>query len=481
MADYRNTSMADMVAQLNGVDAGVWLQAGETWSTAATTVRTTQDDLQRAWDSTVPAQQGELCVSFVHNLNMSRTSVDEWQPFIAGVGAQLTNIGNVTTDAKRIVGGLVQPYADAEHRHMTATDAAEGKAAQREMDDIRGCVANVMNNLSSLMEQALGRVTPVPHAKYGGPMTPKAATEPGAGDPSAGAPGAGDPSAAVDAGGGGATPGDLGGAPGETPAPSAPETPEAKDPVEEAGKLIDVIGKGIDLIGKVPENLDKWVTLAQNTQDLLGGDTTPDPDSVVPKGLNTDAPALAGSAGTEPILKPSNYTPSSPSSAGFGGGGLGSIGLPFAGGGGGGGGHTSLPSGTTERGTSSMRSATTAGGAGTEPTLAGRPSVTSTSTGAQSTMPPMYPPMGGAGAPGAAGRGEIKPGAAPSRPGFAVPTESTATERLRRQGVQSDLQGRTNGEQRTPTGAPPLRKRPAAARSRRTPTEDVLDEELWKL
>jgi hypothetical protein len=112
--------------------------------------------------------------------------------------------------------------------------------------------------------------------------------------------------------------------------------------------------------------------------------------------------------------------------------------------------------------------------------LAGKTSATSTPGGAQSSMPPMYPPMSGAGAAGAAGRGEIKPGAAQSRSGFAVPTESTPAERLRRQGVQSDLQGRTNGEQRTPSGAPPLRKRTASARPRRTAAEDVLDEELWK-
>jgi hypothetical protein len=52
---------------------------------------------------------------------------------------------------------------------------------------------------------------------------------------------------------------------------------------------------------------------------------------------------------------------------------------------------------------------------------------------------------------------------------------------MRRQGVQSDLQGRTNGEHGTPSGAPPLRKRRPSTRSRRTTTEDVLDDELWKL
>jgi hypothetical protein len=91
----------------------------------------------------------------------------------------------------------------------------------------------------------------------------------------------------------------------------------------------------------------------------------------------------------------------------------------------------------------------------------------------------MYPPANGAGAAGAQARGEIRSGAAPGRSGFAVPAESTASERLRRQGVQFDLQGRSNGEQRTPSGAPPLHKRRTTRRSRGA-RDEVLDDELWK-
>jgi hypothetical protein len=478
MADYSNTSMADLVAQLGGVKPDVWLRAGETWTTTATNLQSTQDNLQQAWDSTHHFGESQVFVSFQNEVAGSQTSVAEWRPFVEQVGAQLTSIGGTIIDTQRIVGGLVQPYADAERRCITAMDANEGKAAQRAMEDIRGQAANVMGVLSSLMQQALERIAPVPHAKYGGPMAPKQAADQD--------PRAGDPNATP---GGGATPGDTGGVPGATPAttpatdPAAPKTPEAKDPVEEAGKLIDVVGKGIDLVGKVPENLDKWVTLAQNAKDLLGADpssaaTTPDPGSAASNGLTPDEPALAGSTSTAPIYKPEPHTPPTTSGGGLGGGGLGSIGMPFSGGSGGG--RTDLPTGTTDRPASSLRSATTAGGAGAEPALTGK-TATTASTGTQSSTPPMYPPMSGAGAAGATGRGEIRPGAAASKPGFTVPSESSASERMRRQGVQSDLQGRTNGEHGTPSGAPPLRKRRPSTRSRRTTTEDVLDDELWKL
>lgn len=95
----------------------------------------------------------------------------------------------------------------------------------------------------------------------------------------------------------------------------------------------------------------------------------------------------------------------------------------------------------------------------------------------------MYPPPmgGGMGAAGNGGRGEIKSGAAPSRPGFSVPAEQTEAERLRRHGVQSDLQGRANGEQTASSGAPPLRKRKRDARGGKATDREVLDEELFRL
>ncbi|MFF0338322.1 hypothetical protein [Kribbella sp. NPDC004875] len=481
MADYSKTSMADMVAQLAGLNASGWLQAGETWSVLATDLQTTQDNLQHAWNNTHLFHDSMTFDSIGNEVTTSKASVDAWRPFVERVGTHLSSIGCTIRDTQAVVGGLITPYQEAESRFRSATDAGKAKAAQQEMDDITATAANMMGVLSSEMQQALGRILPVPQSKYGGPMMPNRAEQQPATD---------DPNAKADPTAGGSPPGAADGVPGQTPAavpatdPSSPKSPEAKDPWDEAGKIIDVIGKGIDLTGKVPDNLDKWLTLAQHAKDLGGGDastaTTPDLSNLTPKGPLSDEPALAGGVSTTPpTFTPTHFTPTT--GGGATGGGLPSIGVPL--GGGIGGGHTTLPAsttGTSDRGTPSLRSATTAGEAGAEPSLSGRTSTAS--TGTQSSPSPMYPPMSGAGAgAGAGARSEIRPGAAASKSGFTVPTEATAVERMRRQGVQSDLQGRTNGERRTPSGAPPLRKRGRPARARRTGGEEVLDEELWKL
>ncbi|GAA2830520.1 hypothetical protein [Kribbella solani] len=484
MADYTKTSMADMLGQIQATDAGTWQSAGETWGSMAGAIKNTQENLDFAWNNTQQFRDSEVFSSINTNVTQSRQSADEWRMFAEQVGSQLTNISGTIVATRQIVEGLAPPYAQAETRKATASEQADRDAAQRDMDDIRARAANVMGVLSGLMQQAFDRVS-FPHAKYGGPMTPKP-TQEQPGDHN------GDPSAKADGGGGaapgnaapGATPGEV---PGEKPAanPTAPK--DEKDPWDEAGKAIDVIGKGIDLTGKVPENLDKWLTLAQHAKDLTGGGTpttTPDPSGLLPKGYPSDQPALAGGVTTTPpTFDPTRFTPPDGGSglggSGSGGGGLPNIDVPFGGGGGatGGGLPTGSP-GASERNSSSPRAAATAGGAGAEPTLAGKPT---SSTGTQQSSSPMYPPMNGAGAgAGAAGaRADIRSGAAPNRQGFTVPTESTAAERLSRQGVQSELQGRTSGEQRTPSGAPPLRKRRAAKRTQRT--EEVLDDELWKL
>jgi len=277
-------------------------------------------------------------------------------------------------------------------------------------------------------------------------------------------------------------PGDAAAAmPGVNPADKDPakdpKAPAAVDPVEQAGKMIDVVGKGIDLVGKVPENLDKWVTLAQHLKDLGNASTaTQNPQSLIPNLTpnHSNLPSLAGDVSIAPTLDPSNLNnlsnlPVSHSGT-SGSTSLPSMGLPPVG-------HSGI--GTQERGTptTSSRAATTSGGVGAEPALTGKTATSSTTTGSQT--PPMYPPMNGAGAGGAGARAEVRSGAAPGRPGFSVPTESTASERLRRQGVQVGLQGRSNGEQRTPSGAPPLAKRRTTRPSRVT-SDDVLDDEMWK-
>jgi hypothetical protein len=403
--------------------------------------------------------------------------LNRWSLFGQNLMLRMNRVSAVLSSAQVEMRAWAAGRADQVRiRDQAADDYSARNSASNEIARLDGLARGRMQFVAQTMNDSMSDKDPERPGRWTGPRAaPGGAPAPETRDDQT--PGPGTAGGGTGAGTGAGTP-DAGDDKPSTP--EKPTTPEAKDPVEEAGKLIDVVGKGIDLVGKVPENLDKWLTLAQNAKDLLGADpssaaTTPDPSSALSNGLTTDAPALAGGTSTAPIYTPDPYTPPTTS----GGGGLGSIGMPFSGGGGGGG-HTGLPSGTTDRSASSLRSATTAGGAGAEPALIGK-TATTASTSTQASTPPMYPPMGGAGAAGGAGRGEIRPGAAASKAGFTVPAESSASERMRRQGVQSDLQGRTNGEHGTPSGAPPLRKRRASARSRRTATEDVLDDELWKL
>ncbi|MET9269347.1 hypothetical protein [Kribbella sp. NPDC003557] len=467
-----------------------WAAAAKAWGKTAVLANNVEAGISSASGEITVWQQSndsKAEAAFDQRITRDLDVLKRWNQFGVIVMLRLQAVASVLAAAQPAMRGFADARAEQIRiRDAAADDVGARNTASTEIDRLNDLARGRMQLVAQLMKESLTDKDPErpgrwvgPRAAPGGPVSPEA---PGTGDgaqaPGAGGPGADAGGPGADAGGGGAAPGDA--SPGTPEQPSSPKTPEEKDPVEEAGKLIDVIGKGIDLTGKVPENLDKWLTLAQHGKDLLGADTPsttiPDDSSSGSHGLPVDEPALAGSTGAEPVLNPTHYAPSTPHSS-LGGGGLGSIGLPITGGGGG---HTGLPGGTTERGTASLRSATTAGSTGAEPTLSGR-TATTAATGTQSGTPSMYPPMNGAGASAPTARGEIRPGAAASKPGFAVPTEPTASERLSRQGVQSDLQGRTNNERRTASGAPPPLKRRRSALSRRAATEDVLDEELWKL
>ena len=478
--DYSKLNAAELNDIVAAEHPDAWGAAAKAWGKTAVLANNVEAGISSAsGEITVWRQSNDSAAqaAFDQRINRDLDVLRRWNQFGVIVMLRLQAVASVLGAAQPAIRGFADARAEQVRiRDAAADDIDARNRATQEIDRLDDLARGRMQLVAQLMRESLTDKDPERPGRWVGPRAaPGGASDPGPDDGSQ-APGVQGPGA--DSGGGGAAPGNPD--PGTPEQPSSPKTPEAKDPVEEAGKLIDVIGKGIDLTGKVPENLDKWLTLAQHAKDLLGADTpsTSTPDSLVPQGLPTDEPALAGGAGTEPILNPTHYPPSTPHSGGLGNSGLGSIGMPL--GGGGGGGYTGLPSGTTDRGTQSLRSATTAGGAGAEPTLSGKTATTG-ATGTQSSTPPMYPPMNGAGAGAPTSRGEIRPGAAAAKSGFTVPTESTASERLRRQGVQSDLQGRTNGEQRTPSGAPPPHRRRSSARPRRTAVDDVLDEELWKL
>jgi hypothetical protein len=472
--DYSKFDTNKLQEILAGEHPDAWLAAARAWGKMAVAADNVGAGISGAsGEITVWRQSNDSAAQRVFDGRITRDlqSLTAWANYGRKLTVSLQTVGDSIGNARV----LVQHWVDERKKQVQKVDSAKNDSerywANLGVDIIDYEAQKVVTQLAGVMSGALSdkdappaRVWLGPRAVADGNNPPK---DPPPGDPNAGTGTGAGTGAAGGAGGG---PADA--KPAETPA-ATPKTPAEKDPWDEAGKVIDVVGKGIGLVGKVPDNLDKWLTLAQHGKDLLGTTTTPDPGSVKPDGIITDRPALAGTVGTAPTFNPTHFT--TPSTGGDALPGLGSIG-------GGGGlpsiGKADFPTGTTDRGaSSSSRAATTAGATGAEPTLAGK-AATSPAGGKSTTSPPMYPPMSGMGAGGNnSARSEIRPGTAASRPGFAVPAESTASERLRRHGVQSDLQGRTSGERRTPAGAPPLRKR---AQAGKTPNQDVLDEELWK-
>jgi hypothetical protein len=384
-----------------------------------------------------------------------------------------------------------QHWVDERVKQVQKVDQAKNDSdrslAQRGVEMIDGQAQLVITQLAGLMSGALSDKDGPPAQVWKGPRAvPDSKDQPPPGN------GDGTGNGAEKGGGGGDSAQTKAGPDDKAPADKKPDDKTPTDPVDEAGKVIDVVGKGIDLIGKVPDNLDKWITLAQHAKDLVDPSTTTattptvtTPSAHVPL---TDSPALAGGAGT--TTAPTFHTPSVPtfpndsttnlpigSLGGGGGGGVGAGGTGALG-------NSSLggSSGTSGRTTTTpvQKSATVAGTAGTagnEPQLSGQTSTTSSTTAKQST-PPMYPPQSGGMGAGGNGVRDIKSGAG-RKPGFNVPADQSESERLRRQGVQSDLQGRTNGESRTASGVPPLRKRKRSAT--RAVEHDVLDEDLWRI
>ncbi|MGW6197317.1 hypothetical protein ACWF0M_14335 [Kribbella sp. NPDC055110] len=459
----------DLVAQ----PSGNWRAHAQRWTDAGTALQKAHDDLDGALKKVTVWQQStgsEGWTTFRDEVSAGVTFLQNWQQLTTGVAQRLNHAAEALEGALGPMDQLLQYWNQAKDKANSSEDPVI-KAGLREMDDAGIQAAIQMNFVSDALTRALDGVQAdfSKHDWTGPEVAKERAGGPQPQDQRNGANTAGDGAAQTKA------------APDEkAPDEKKPDDkqPEAKDPVEEAGKLIDVVGKGIDLIGKVPDNLDKWITLAQHARDLADPATTattPDPTKSLTDGLTTDQPALAGGSGTTtaPTFHASASSP--PSTSGVGHLPIGSLGGTGALGNG----SLGNISGTPERTTTAQKSATVAGTAGAEPELSGKTSSAVTTSSQQST-PPMYPPQSGGMGAGGNGARDVKPGGgAGRRPGFNVPAEQSEGERLRRHGVQSDLQGRTNGESRTASGVPPLRKR---KRSAARPVErEVLDEDLWRI
>lgn len=468
-----------------------WRSHAQVWTTAGQKLGLASQELEQAFKNITVWRQSTGSTAwktFEHDVTASATWLRNWGQTAGSVAGKLSWAADGLDSARGPMEQLLQMWRAA-RIDAGSSNAGVANTGRQNMETIGLQAAAQMSILSTMLSSALdGLQAAVGQQDWPGPVVAKNPADPADGPPSDG-DGSGDGAGAGngDGAGGGGGSEDKPADPVESP--KTPDESEAKDPVEEAGKLIDVVGKGIDLVGKVPENLNKWLELAQSAKDLLGeGDTTtappfdpnnPFPNGPVPDGAGT-GPSLAGGTGLEPSFEQGGFVqPGGTTGGGTGGlpplGSLPGVGKIDSG--------TSKVPGTTDRNVASAsKGATTAaGGPGSAPSLAGQSAATSGS--AQQATSPMYPPPmgGGMGAAGNGGRGEIKSGAAPSRPGFSVPAEQTEAERLRRHGVQSDLQGRANGEQTASSGAPPLRKRKRDARGGKATDREVLDEELFRL
>lgn len=467
------TDVSRMHAQLQTQNPDPWHTHAGRWTNASNDLQTAAGNLTTALNDVHTWQQStgsQAWVTFRDEVLKGADFLHNWSVQANNIAGRMNTMGNTLTDAQGRMDQLLTAWNQAK-QDLTSSDAHTRDWAKQVVENAVAAAQAEMNTVSQALALVLDKVG-ADFAKWAGPEIGPA------GDPS-------DPQAkgngtdTAKAGGGTGT--DAGGptkvsADDKSPDDKKPDEkkpddkPAAKDPIEEAGKFLDVVAK-------VPEIADKGITALQHLKDLLTPTTPPtttpasaitgtDPAKSSMDGLVADHPSLAGGPGTTtaPVFHPDTALPavSNSGSSAFPTGSIGGSSL----------GHQP----GTKESTPVQKSTTVAGTAGSEPTLAGKTSTTST-TGTQQSTPPMYPPQtGGMGAGGNGGR-DIKPGAGANRkPGFNVPAEQSETERMRRNGVQSDLQGR-NGEHR-PAGVPQRRRK-------RTPTRaverDVLDEDLWRL
>jgi len=299
--DYSKLNAAELNDIVAAEHPDAWGAAAKAWGKTAVLANNVEAGISSAsGEITVWRQSNDSAAqaAFDQRINRDLDVLRRWNQFGVIVMLRLQAVASVLGAAQPAIRGFADARAEQVRiRDAAADDIDARNRATQEIDRLDDLARGRMQLVAQLMRESLTDKDPERPGRWVGPRAaPGGPSNPGADDGSQ-APGAQGPGA--DSGGGGAAPGDPDA--GTPEQPSSPKTPEAKDPVEEAGKLIDVIGKGIDLTGKVPENLDKWLTLAQHAKDLLGADTpsTSTPDSLVPQGLPTDEPALAGGAGSE--------------------------------------------------------------------------------------------------------------------------------------------------------------------------------------
>ncbi|MFD7161035.1 hypothetical protein ACFV9C_41075 [Kribbella sp. NPDC059898] len=456
-----------MHAELQTQNPEPWHTHAQRWTNASNDLQTASGNLTTALNDVRVWQQStgsEAWVTFRNEALKGADFLHNWSAKAADIATRMNTMGNTLTDARGRMEQVLTAWTMAQP-DLTSSNAGVSSRAKQASDNAVAAAQGELNTVSQALIQVLDKVG-ADFAKWVGPeigLPGDPQTQP-----------KGDGTETAKAGGGTGT--DAAGPTkvsddGKKPDEKKPDdTPAAKDPIEEAGKFLDVVAK-------VPEIADKGITALQHLKDLLTPSTpatttttgttgtTTAPGSSM-DGLVGDHPSLAGGPGTTtaPVFHPDTVLPPV-TSGGVGALPTGSLGT----------GSFGHQSGTKES-TPVQKSTTVAGTAGSEPTLAGKTSTTA-ATGTQQSTPPMYPPQNGGMGAGGNGARDIKPGAGPNRkPGFNVPAEQSETERMRRNGVQSDLQGR-NGEPRA-AGVPQRKRRRTAARA---VERDVLDEDLWRI
>ncbi|WP_427886045.1 hypothetical protein ACQHIV_26250 [Kribbella sp. GL6] len=459
------TDVGRMHAELQTQNPEPWHTHAQRWTNASNDLQTASGNLTTALNDVRTWQQStgsQAWVTFRNETVKGADFLHNWSVKATDIANRLNTMGNTLTDARGRMEQLFASWTDAQSK-LTSSDANVRSWSQQVSDNSVAAAQAEMNTVSQALIQVLDKVS-ADFAKWDGPEIGLP------GDPQTQPKGDGTDTSKA---GGGA---DAAGPTKVSPDDKKPDDkkpddkPADKDPIEEAGKFLDVVAK-------VPEIADKGITALQHLKDLLTPSTpapttttgttgTTTPAGPPMDGLVGDHPSLAGSTGTTtaPVFHPDATLPPVGNS--------GSSALPVGSIGGSSLGH---PAGTKES-TPVQKSTTVAGTAGSEPTLAGKTSTTA-ATGTQQSTPPMYPPQNGGMGAGGNGARDIKPGAAGNRkPGFNVSPEQSETERMRRNGVQSDLQGR-NGEPRA-AGVPQRKRKRTPARA---VERDVLDEDLWRI
>lgn len=478
MTDYDSMNAVELCDLLNSEHPDAWSAAAQVWAAASSVTKNASVGMLSAHNelSAWSSSNSVAAAAFTSQTQVFNDRFNDWLLLGTALAPKLQTVSDALLTAQRDVTAL----ADQRIELSSRADLDDyGRQALLELVDRNAAVtvqqvADLMNSAfaghdnSPATDLGLREVDQPGQPPAGPPSTPPSGPPDGGAPSGPGLAGEADPSAPQEF--------PFGPPPAAPPAAAA----AAPDPLTEANAAFGIanavgslINLPVDIFSELFGGLNSANTLSMSQGSMPKMPAMPKAPTVpkVPWPTVT-TPQLEGGPGAAPAadaLSPS-LPPLGSDPSGLGPvGGLGA--LPALGGLGAGSGlRGSL---ANEPAASEPSDAVQAGEVGAEPTLA--EDAAPAETAPQSGMPMYPPPMGGMGAAGAgAGAGQVRPGAAPSRSGFSVAAEPNEQERLRRNGVQSDLQGRTTGDAKSAA-----RKRAAAARP--TATSDVLDEELWRV